>query len=310
MIILGAGGKLGLHVSIMASEAFRRLGRTESVTAVSRFSTLRDRDEFERFGIPSLACDLHDEGQLARLPDAATVIFLAGVKFGTDSSPDLLRTINVEMPRKVAERFRASRIVAFSTGCVYPFVTPESGGATEETPPHPLGAYAASCLERERAFIDSSRRNGTPVALIRLNYSVEFRYGVLVDIAEKVRSGQPVDITTGYVNVIWQRDAVAHSLQALDLADSPPVPLNITGPGVLSVREVAERFGAVFGKTPVIRGTEAPTAWLSNAAKSHRIFGLPETSVDQMIAWIAAWLAAGGATWGKSTGFESRSGTF
>jgi nucleoside-diphosphate-sugar epimerase len=294
----------------MAAEAFRQIGRTDTVTAVSRFGTLRDRDDFERHGIPTLSCDLQDEAQLASLPDAATVIFLAGVKFGTDAAPDLLQRINVELPRKVAERFRGARIVAYSTGCVYPFVTKESGGATEETTPEPVGAYAASCLQRERAFSEASARNGTPVALIRLNYSVEFRYGVLLDIATKVLAGEPVNVTTGYVNVIWQRDAVAHSLQALDVATSPAVPLNITGPWILSVRDIAERFGRLFGKPALISGSEEQTAWLSNAGKSHGLFGPPETSVDRMVTWVAAWLLEGGMTWGKATGFECRSGAF
>jgi nucleoside-diphosphate-sugar epimerase len=310
MLILGAGGKLGLHFAIMAAEAFRQLGRKESVTAVSRFGSLRDRQEFERFSIPTLTCDLADEAQLARLPEASTIIFLAGVKFGTNSAPELLRQLNVEMPRKVAERFRRSRIVAFSTGCVYPFVSPESGGATEETPPVPVGAYAESCLQRELAFEEESRRHGTKVVLIRLNYAVEFRYGVLVDIAEKVLAGSPIDVSTGFFNAIWQRDAVAHSLQALDVAASPAVPLNVTGAGILRVRQVAESFGRIFGKPAVLQGTEQPTAWLSNAAKSHRLLGQPATSVEEMIKWTAAWLRAGGSTWGKATGFEVRSGEF
>jgi nucleoside-diphosphate-sugar epimerase len=310
MLILGAGGKLGLHLSIMAAEAFRQLGWGEQVTAVSRFGSLRDQQEFARFGIATLACDLEDEEQLARLPDASTVIFLAGVKFGTSAAPELLQRLNVEMPRKVAERFRASRIVAFSTGCVYPFVSPESGGATEQTLPAPIGAYADSCLQRERAFEEASRRHGTTVALIRLNYAVEFRYGVLIDIAEKVLAGVPIDVTTGYVNAIWQRDAVAHSLQALDIAAAPAIPLNITGVDILSVRQVAESFGRIFGVPVRIAGTEEATAWLSNAGKSHRLFGLPATSVADMIGWTAAWLREGGSTWGKATGFEKRGGAF
>jgi nucleoside-diphosphate-sugar epimerase len=189
-------------------------------------------------------------------------------------------------------------------------VTLESGGAIEETPPCPIGAYAESCLQREMAFEEGARRYGTEVVLIRLNYAVEFRYGVLVDIAGKVLAGAPIDVSTGYVNAIWQRDAVAQSLQALDVAAGPAVPLNITGPAILSVREIAERFGRIFGRPAQITGKEEPTAWLSNAGKSHRLFGLPETSVAEMIAWTAAWLQEGGTTWGKATGFEKRSGQF
>jgi len=214
------------------------------------------------------------------------------------------------MPRRVAERYRSARIVAFSSGNVYPFVAPSSGGATEETVPVPMGDYAASCLAREQVFTEVSRRHGTAVTLIRLNYAVEFRYGVLVDIAQKVLQGEPLDVSMGYVNVIWQGDAVADSIRALSLAAAPAVPLNVTGPGILSVRELAERFGREFGRAPHIVGQEADTALLSNASRCHRLFGPPRVSLDQMISWIAAWLVRSGPTWGKPTGFERRNGKF
>ena len=194
VLVLGAGGKLGLPLSIMLQRALSALGRPTALTAVSRFQTLRDRSDFDRFGIATHAADLCDPAALAALPDAPTVFFLAGVKFGTATAPELLRRVNVELPRLVAERFHQSRIVAFSTGCVYPFLRPDSGGATEATPPAPVGDYAASCLAREVAFAGVSLRQGARVALIRLNYSVEFRYGLLVDIAQKVLRGE----TRGY----------------------------------------------------------------------------------------------------------------
>lgn len=309
-LVLGAGGKLGLHFSLMLARAFRALGRTDTVTAVSRFRTLRDRETFERQGISTRVCDLENPGELAGLPDAATVFFLAGVKFGTSDAPDLLRRLNVELPGKVAHRFRQARIAALSSGCVYPFVTPASGGATEETPAAPISAYARSCLDRELAFAEVSRAHGTPVVLIRLNYAVEFRYGLLVDIAERVFRGQPIDVTTGYVNVIWQRDAVIDCLRAIDLAASPAAIINVTGPGILRIRDLAERFGRVFNRTPVFVGREEETAWLNNAARAHRLFGSPPTSVDRMVDWIAAWLSRDGKTWGKPTGYESRDGQF
>jgi nucleoside-diphosphate-sugar epimerase len=308
--VLGAGGKMGLHLSMMLRRALDSLGRRDVVTAVSRFRTLRDRAAFEDRGIATQACDLTDPAAVAALPDAPTIFFLAGVKFGTASAPDLLRTFNVEMPRLVANRFQRSRIVAFSTGCVYPFVTRASGGATEATPTAPVGDYAASCLDREKAFDEVSRQHGTPVALIRLNYSVEFRYGLLVDIAEKVLRHEPVDVKTGYFNVIWQRDAVDYAIRALDIAGSPAVPINITGPQTLSVREIAARFGELLQRKVTITGTEADTAWLNDAAWSHRRFGPPATSLDDMLVWVAEWLRAGGETWGKPTGFEQRNGQF
>lgn len=309
-LVLGAGGKIGLHLALMLRGALTRLGRRDRVIAVSRFSTLRDQEDFTARGVETLACDLSDPAALARLPDAPTVFFLAGVKFGTAADPGLLRAINAEMPRQVAARYAGSRLVAYSSGCVYPFVTAASGGATEDTPMQAVGDYAASCIAREQAFAEIAAARGTPVALIRLNYSVEFRYGLLVDLAQRVLARQPVDLTTGHVNVIWQTDAVAHSIQALALAAAPATPVNVTGPGVLAVRDLAARFGEAFGVPVTFTGQEADTAWLNNADRFHRRFGRPETSVDQMISWIAAWLAQGGATWGKPTGFDRRDGKF
>ncbi|HUR59967.1 MAG TPA: NAD(P)-dependent oxidoreductase [Opitutaceae bacterium] len=309
-MVLGAGGKIGLHLSVMLRRALDQLGRKDRVIAVSRFSTLRDKADFEERGVETMPCDLNDPASLARLPDAPTIFFLAGVKFGTAGAPGLLHATNVEMPKSVAAKFKRSRIVAYSSGCVYPFVTPASGGATEATPLVALGEYAASCIAREEAFTQVAAERGNPVALIRLNYSVEFRYGLLVDIAQMVLQGRPVDVTTGYVNVIWQTDAVAHSIQALEAARAPAVPINVTGADILSVRDLAHRFGQTLGRPVTITGQEADTAWLNNAALSHRLFGPPATSVSQMIEWVSAWLLRGGETWGKPTGFERRDGRF
>lgn len=309
-LVLGAGGKIGLHLAIMLRRGLEQIGRSDRVIAVSRFSTLRDRADFDSRGIESLACDLANPAELAALPDAPTVFFLAGVKFGTASAPGLLHALNVEMPQRVAARFSRSRIIAFSSGCIYPFVTPASGGATEQTPPAPVGDYAASCLAREEAFAAAAIQHGNPVALIRLNYSVEFRYGLLVDIAERVLAREAVDVTMGYVNVIWQTDAVAHTIQSLELAGTPAVPVNVTGPDTLSVRDLVQRFAAIAEVPVLTTGTEAGTAWLNNAAHSHRLFGAPLTTVDNMMHWIVAWLRSGGETWGKPTGFERRDGRY
>ncbi|MBL9212455.1 MAG: NAD(P)-dependent oxidoreductase [Opitutaceae bacterium] len=309
-LILGAGGKIGLHLSVMLRRALDQLGRKDRVVAVSRFSTLRDRAAFESRGVETLACDLGRAEDLKTLPEAPTIFFLAGVKFGTAAAPGLLRATNVEIPQRVAEKYSHARIIAYSSGCVYPFVTPASGGAREDTPPSPVGDYAASCIAREQAFTEVAAAQGTPVALIRLNYSIEFRYGLLVDIAQMVLAGRPVDVTTGYVNVIWQTDAVAHSIQALEIAGSPAVPINVTGAETLSVRDLALRFAAALGRSVEITGIEAETAWLNNASHSHRLFGPPLTTVDQMITWISAWLLQNGETWGKPTGFERRDGRF
>ena len=309
-LVLGAGGKMGLHLSLMLHRAAQLAGSSLRVIAVSRFQALRDREAFAAAGVETIACDLSEPAQVRSLPEAGTVFFLAGVKFGTESSPALLEQMNVVMPRLVAERFSAARIVAFSTGCVYPFVDVASAGASEATPVAPVGAYARSCLRREEAFAAVARAAHTPVALIRLNYAVEFRYGVLVDIASRVHARQPIDVTMGHVNVIWQPDALAHIIQSLEIAASPAVPLNVTGPAVLSVRELARGFGELFGVEPLIEGEEAPTAWLNDASHSHRLFGAPPTRVETMMSWIAAWLQTGGSTWGKPTGFEKRDGKF
>jgi nucleoside-diphosphate-sugar epimerase len=310
ILVLGAGGKIGLHLCAMLRRGLDQLGRQEQVIGASRFTTLRDRETFHAFGVETIACDLTDARAVAALPEAPTVFFLAGVKFGTAADPERLHQMNVEMPRIVAARFAHSRIVAFSTGCVYPFVSPASGGATEDTPLAPVGEYALSCAQREAVFAEQSRRTGTAVVLLRLNYAVEFRYGVLSDIATKVWAGAPVDVSTGYVNVIWQRDAVAHSIAALERAGNPAAPLNLTGPAILSVRELAIRFGALLDRPVEITGREADTAWLNNAARSHHYFGMPETSLATMLEWVAAWIAQDGATWGKPTGFEQRDGRF
>lgn len=310
VLILGAGGKMGLHLCRMLTRALKAGGTVANVIAVSRFTSLRDRSSFEAAGISTIACDLADPDQVAALPNADTIYFLAGVKFGTATSPDVLQQMNVFVPHLVARRFRSSRIVAFSTGCVYPFASVDSTGAGEDTPPAPVGDYAESCLCREKEFSAVSRQFGTRVVLVRLNYSIEFRYGVLVDIAMKVRDGLPVDVTMGHVNVIWQRDAVDQIIRALDCAASPAQPLNITGSAVLRVRDLAADFGGLFGREPIIVGQEAPTAWLNDATRSHRLLGAPTASLAEMEKWIAAWLLADGGTWGKPTGFEKRDGRF
>lgn len=310
VLVLGAGGKMGLHLCRMLKEAFLRQGKKNPVIAVSRFQSLRDQEAYRQVGIETVVGDLSEEACVQGLPDCPVVFYLVGTKFGTQDNPELLQRINVDISRRVAERFKKARVVVFSTGCVYSFVSPESGGATEQGACDPPGAYARSCLGREAAFVEASRRHGTPGTLIRLNYSVEFRYGVPVDIARKVLQGEPIDVTTGHVNVIWQSDALNHIIQTLRLADSPTVPVNITGPEVVSVRDIAHRFGTYFGREPIFVGETAPTAWLSNASWSHRLFGRPGIGLETMLGWIAAWLLNSGETFNKPTGFEKRDGNF
>lgn len=311
VLVLGAGGKMGLHLCRLLRDGLNRVGRgAQEVYGASRFQTLASREAYESAGIRTLVGDFRDPAFLGSLPDCPVVFYLVGAKFGTADNPGLLQEINVEVPRRVAERFPQARIVAFSTGCVYSYTSPDSGGSVEDSPLEPVGAYAQSCLGREEAFTAASRRHGTPVVLIRLNYAVEFRYGVPVDIGRKVLRGEPVDVTMGYVNVIWQNDALNHIVESLALAGSPPVPLNITGPEVVPVREMAGHFGRLFGRAPIIVGEEAPTAWLNNASRSHRLFGLPSVSLETMLEWIASWLLHDQSTYNKPTGFERRDGQF
>ncbi|MCA9064447.1 MAG: NAD(P)-dependent oxidoreductase [Planctomycetaceae bacterium] len=304
--VLGAGGKMGFHITLMLQKALEQAGRPDRVIAVSRFGESSRRRPFEDAGLEVISADLAEPEQVAALPDAENVISLAAIKFGTSGRPDLLQRINIETSRLVTDRYRDSRISMLSTGCVYPFVTPASGGCTEDSPATAPGEYAQSRLAQEQIFAEASASNGTPVALVRLNYSIDLRYGVLLDIARKVWQRQPLDVTMGYANVIWQGDAVAHIIRSLEVAATPAVPLNITGPEILSIRELAQTFGKRFGISPEITGTESDTAWLNNAARSHQLFGTPQVSLNQMVEWVASWVECNGETYNKPTHFESR----
>ncbi len=310
VLVLGAGGKMGATTALMAAKALDAIGEGGRVVAVSRFSDASARKLLEDRGIETLAADLMDRNVVAALPEGANVLFLAGQKFGTTGSPELTWALNTLVPANVAERYADSKIVAFSSGCAYPFVPVNAGGSRETDALCQTGDYPNSVIARERIFEYSSKRDGTKVALFRLNYAIDLRYGVLVDVAGKVLAGEPVDVTTGHVNVIWQGDACARAIQCLSLARSPAVPINITGPEVVSVRALAHRFGELFGKEPVIAGEEAGVAWLSDASESFRLFGHPTVSLDQMVRWVADWLLRGGRTIGKPTHFEVRDGKF
>ena len=312
IMVAGAGGKMGGTLCLMLAEAARAADgrRRRKVHAVSRFSSAQSRQLLESAGVVTHAADLIDREAVAALPDAPLVFFMAGQKFGTADRPDLTWAMNTLVPGIVAERWPRSRHVAFSTGCVYSLVTPESGGSTESSPTAPPGEYAHSCLGREGIYRYWSLRHGTPVALVRLNYAVEFRYGVLVDIGRRILDGQPVDATMGWVNVIWQRDACAHAIQCLDVAASPAVPVNVTGPHILPVRELAAALAQRLGRSVRFKGREQPAAWLNNAAWSHARFGAPPTALTDMLDWTAAWLLAGGGTLGKPTHFEAADGKF
>jgi nucleoside-diphosphate-sugar epimerase len=310
ILILGAAGKMGPSLARLICRAAEEAGERKRVIAVARFSEPQLRCDLEKAGIETIVCDLLEPGALAKLPDAGNVIFMAARKFGTGGSEYLTWAMNTFLPALVAERYRSSRIVAFSTGNVYGLVPAADGGSTEESPLAPAGEYAQSALGRERMFEYGSHRWGTPVVLLRLNYAVEFRYGVLVDIALAVLNRRPIHLKMGYVNVIWQRDANSVCLRALAHCQSPPVVLNVTGPEILSVREIANEFGSRFGISPVFDGHESESALLNNASRAHGMFGLPTVMPQQMMDWIAHWIASGRPLLNKPTHFEVQDGKF
>ncbi|MGC4071539.1 MAG: NAD-dependent epimerase/dehydratase family protein [Nibricoccus sp.] len=310
-VILGVGGKMGATTALMLRRALDAAGRGASlVTGVSRFSNPDARRELEAFGIRTVACDLAEPDDVARLDDAAHVIFLAGQKFGTDGAPEATWVQNTVVPALVARRFRTSRIVVFSTGCVYPFARTDGPGSSEREPLAFQGEYASSCIGRERVFTYHAQRFGTRQLIFRLNYATELRYGVLVDIAQKVLGGQAVDLTTGWLNCIWQGDACARAIQSLAHVSNPPKLLNVTGAEKLSVRMIAEEFGRRFGREPVFTGRESDTAWLADASESVRLFGEPTVSLPEMLDLTADYVRQGGRLLGKPTHFETRSGRF
>ncbi len=310
VMLLGVGGKMGPSTARMLLRGFDELGQRRRVFGVARFSDPDVRARLDGYGVETILADLMEPGDVEALPECANILFLAGQKFGTASRPELSWAMNAVLPAYVSERYKRSRIVALSTGCVYPFVPESSGGSTEADEIGPAGDYGNSCVGRERVFTYFSRKHSIPMALIRLNYAIDLRYGVLVDIAQQVLAGNPVDVSTGSVNIIWQGDAIARTIQAFDHVATPPFVLNVTGPEILKVRDLAQRFGEIFGKEPAFTGVESETAWLSNPAKSVELFGPLTVGPDEMIEAVAKHLLEGGPLLGKPTHFESRTGKF
>jgi len=310
VIVLGAGGKMGPSLVRMIRRAADTLGDGRAVTAVSRFSSPDVASRLEHEGVRVFRAELGDRAAIARLPDAPNVIYMAGQKFGTRDLPSLTWAVNTLVPAMVAERYAERRIVAFSSGNVYPLSPATGRGSRESDALTPIGEYANSCVGRERVLEHVSRTRGTPIAILRLNYAVDLRYGVLVDIAHRVAAGEPVRVDMGYVNVIWQGDANAQAIRALTLASSPPYTINITGPERLSVRETAIRLGSLLGAAPRLEGTEAPDALLSDTTLAQSLFGPPTVSTEVLIEWVASWVARGGTRLGKATKFEVRDGRF
>lgn len=310
VLVLGVAGKMGPTLARMARRALDEIGGGRRVIGVARFSEPARADWLRRHGVETIAADLLDPDQLDRLPDASLVVFMAGMKFGATGQGPLTWAMNCLLPAQVGRRYRGSRIVAFSTGNVYGLTSPASSGSKESDPPDPRGEYAMSCLGRERMFEYLSQVQGTPTAIVRLNYACEMRYGVLVDLARKVHEGRPVDLTMGYLNAIWQGDANAMALRCLDLAESPARAVNLTGPEVLSVREMAVELGRQMGRPVEFENAEAPDALLNDARATLNRLGPPRVDTDRLLRWVADWVARGGPSLGKPTRFEVRDGRF
>jgi len=310
IIILGAAGKMGPTLARMAKRASEAARVKRRVIGVSRFSSPSLENQLQSWGVETVRCDLLDPASLAKLPDAANIVFMAGMKFGSTGQEGLTWAINSLLPGLVADRFRDSRIAVFSTGNVYGLSPVARGGCREEDPLNPSGEYAMSCVGRERIFEHFSRANNTKMTILRLNYASEVRYGVLLDIAQRVHAGQPVSLSMGFLNTIWQADAAAMSLESLRCATSPPNIINVTGPELLSVRSVADEFGKKLSNPVRFDGTESSDALLSNANKAYELFGRPSVGAQQMIDWIADWVRKGETTLAKPTHFEERAGRF
>jgi nucleoside-diphosphate-sugar epimerase len=308
IVLLGVGGKIGPSLARMAKRATDLAGSKRRVIGVSRFSAEREMESLAGHGVETIRCDLMDETALSKLPTADNVIYLAGLKFGSSERTAETWAMNTYLPGPVCRKFSSSRIVAYSTGAVYGLgpVT----GSLEIDVPEPVGEYAMSCLGRERVFEYFSRTSKIPMALLRLFYACELRYGVLVDLARKVVAGEPIDLEMGYFNIIWQGDNNAMTLLALEHTASPPLVLNITGPERLSVREVASEMGRLVGKQPLFRGIEQATACLGDASIAHQLFGVPRIGVTQLIEWAVDWVRRGNAYLDRPTHFEVRDGRY
>ncbi len=310
IIFLGIAGKIGPSLARMAKRACDKAGRGNKIMGVSRFSDAEERKQIESYGIDTVQGDLLDKDFIASLPKVKNVFFLAGMKFGSLDNLSMTWAVNTYVPALVADHYKDSRIVAFSTGCVYPLVSVESGGSLETDRPEPTGEYAQSCLGRERMFEFGSKKNNTSVALIRLNYAVELRYGVLVDIATKVKDSLPVDVEMGFFNAIWQGDVNNIVLRSLLQSSTPAQILNIAGAETLSVREIAKKFGEHFGVEVNFIGKEAKTALLSNSNLAYNLYGKPTVSIYELIRWTANWLKEENKLLGKPTHFEVRDGKY
>ncbi|MCD6048871.1 MAG: nucleoside-diphosphate-sugar epimerase [Verrucomicrobia bacterium] len=310
ILLLGVAGKMGLTLALMAKRASDIAGTPRRIIGISRFSSAGAVKWLNERGIETISGDLLEGSFLSSLPDAPNIIYLTGMKFGSTGQEAQTWAVNTWLPAQIAQRFRSSRIVALSTGNIYGLVPVKSSGSVETDVPNPVGEYAMSCLGRERMFEHFSRTYGTQTALIRLNYACELRYGVLTDIAHKVWAGEPVYISMGWFNTIWQADANAVTLAALADVQSPPAAINITGADKLRIRDVAEEFGRLMNKPVNLIGTEQSTALLNDASMALNRYGTERVDIPRLMKWITLWVQQGSPTLNKPTHFESRDGKF
>lgn len=310
LVVLGAGGKMGPTLAVLAKHAADLAGHPLEVVAVSRFSDATPKDWLEQNGVQTLSADLLDHGTWASLPESENIINLVGQKFGTSNDPGRTWVTNTLVPAATCNRYAQSRIVALSTGCVYPMVPVASGGATEDTDPNAAGEYVNACLARERIYNFYSRQHGTAMSIIRLNYAIDLRYGVLFDIASKVHAGETVDLEMGHFNCIWQGDANDMIIRSLSLCESPAREVNLTGEEILSVRDIATRLGDLLYHDPEFTGTESGNAWLNDASRTFAKLGKPPIPLEAMLRWTAHWVKSGGRSLDKPTHFEVRDGQF
>ncbi len=306
IVVLGAGGKMGPTLAMMLKKA----SESKDIYAVSRFSDKEVKTRIKKAGIKTIEADLLDESSYSKLPKVENVFYLAGMKFGTSGNQPLTWLLNSFLPGLIARYYKNSRIVVFSTGNVYPLVDIKSGGAREDTMPEPVGEYAQSCLGRERMFAYFSQLHKTPVTIVRLNYANEPRYGIIVDLTLKILNDEPIDLTMGAVNLIWQRDANDYIIQSMSLAKSPPAILNVTGPDTLPIRQLAKQIDKELGKEPKFVSQEAQTALLSNASYCFSLFGKPKINLEEMISMIVKWVTGGKKILNKPTKYDIRNGKF
>jgi nucleoside-diphosphate-sugar epimerase len=309
-IVIGAGGKMGPTLTKLLKNGLLKAKKDNVVYAVDRKFDPRIKSDFEKNGIKPLEFDLLDDESVAKLPEVKNVIYMAGMKFGTAENISLTWALNTYLPTVIAKRYKNSSIVAFSSGNIYHLTPAILGGATESTPPNPFGDYAQSCLGRERMFEFFSIKNGTKTAIIRLAYAIDLRYGILLDVAQKVYNKTPIDIEMGCVNVIWQADANEQIIRSLKETTSPANIINITGPEIISIRYLAKEFGKIFNIEPLFEGKEAESAILLNTVKSQGLYGYPKTTMNTMIKWIAEWVKSEGKTLNKPTHYETRNGKY